>query len=52
MLLPKDTTYSDLLDKSQISILDTFLTKKLKVTSDKMNLRPNVLSFMFNSDDI
>ena len=47
MLLPKDTTYSDLLDKSQISILDTFLTKKLKVTSDKMNLRPNVLSFMF-----
>lgn len=47
ILLPKDTTYSDLLDKSQISILDTFLIKKLKVTSDKMNLRPNVLSFMF-----
>jgi uncharacterized protein YbaP (TraB family) len=47
MLLPKDTTYSDLLDKSQINVLDTFLTKKLKVTSDKMNLRPNVLSFMF-----
>jgi len=34
MLLPKDTTYSDLLDKSQISILDTFLTKKLKVTKN------------------
>ena len=47
ILLPKDTTYSDLLDKSQISLLDTFLIKKLKVTSDKMNLRPNVLSFMF-----
>ena len=46
MLLPKDTTYSDLLDKSQISILDTFLTKKLKVTSDKMNLRPNALSYI------
>ncbi len=47
ILLPTDTTYSDLLDKSQINVLDTFLTKKLKVTSDKMNLRPNVLSFMF-----
>ena len=46
MLLPKDTTYSDLLDKSQISILDSFLTKKLKVTSDKMNLRPNALSYI------
>ena len=46
ILLPKDTTYSDLLDKSQISILDTFLTKKLKVTSDKMNLRPNALSYI------
>ena len=46
ILLPTDTTYSDLLDKSQISILDTFLTKKLKVTSDKMNLRPNALSYI------
>jgi len=48
MFLPKDTTYSDLLDKSQISILDTFLTKKLKVTSDKMNLRPIVLSYILS----
>lgn len=46
MIMPKDTTYSDLLDKSQQSILDTFLLKTLKETSSKMELRPGVLAFI------
>lgn len=46
MIMPKDTTYSDLLDKSQQSILDTFLLKTLKQTSSKMELRPGVLAFI------
>jgi len=44
--MPKDTTYSDLLDKSQQSILYTFLLKTLKETSSKMELRPGVLAFI------
>ncbi|HML70396.1 MAG TPA: TraB/GumN family protein [Macellibacteroides fermentans] len=46
MIMPKNTTYSDLLDKSQQSVLDTFLLKTLKETSSKMELRPGVLAFI------
>ena len=46
IFLPKDTLYSDLLDQKDLSKLDTFLTKKLRTNSSKVNLRPGMLQYM------
>lgn len=47
LLLPKDSTYADLLSEEEIAKLDSVLLPKMGTISSQINLKPSMLSLVF-----